>query len=91
MCKLSINIIGVYSQDYRVTVSSIPAGELISVSTYENPMLSNLTLICDVTSATDQTTPAEDAGTISCTAPINGANIIRGRISGIHSMLIVML
>ena len=46
VCKLSINLIGVYSQDYRVIISSSPAGELINGSTYDYPKSSNLSLTC---------------------------------------------
>jgi len=84
VCKLSIKIIGVYGQDFTVIVSRIPAGDLMGIFTYDISILSNLTLTCELISATDQT---EGTDSISCTAPISGVNKhISGPLSGINNV-----
>jgi len=52
VCKLSINLIGVYGQDYTVTVlrRSRTANAFILGSTYDYPISSNFTLECLVLS-----------------------------------------
>jgi len=118
--------IGVNGQTYTVTIMRNPTGTLVSGTTYDYPILSNLTLTCMVTS-NDGSTPtvtnyqwdttgcyvnnrderrcfpagettqsvtgdnllAEDAGTITCTANIDGVGTSSSgpltlRISGIQ-------
>jgi len=95
VCKLFIKIIGVYGQNYTVTIPRIP-DELFKLPTQGNPILSEVK--CTVTSATNQTTQngtgvnllGKDAGTVSCKATINGieysSESLNLLIEGIHNV-----